>query len=81
MDHENVRLWTRQVEDVFNSMGIKQQLEQFITLTTLLNEEEATVIQDLTMAEPRPDNVFDQARKNLFLQGTIGRFTNAYQEH
>ena len=27
-------------------MGIKQQLEQFITLTTLLNEEEATVTQD-----------------------------------
>ena len=44
-------------------MGLKQQLEQFLTLTTLLNEEEATGIHDLTMAEPRPDNFFNQAKK------------------
>ena len=33
---------------------------------TLLNEEEASVIQDITMAEPRPRDVFDQVKKRIF---------------
>ena len=36
MDHENVRLWTRQVEDVFNSMGIKQQLENVMLFSLFI---------------------------------------------
>lgn len=66
LDHDNVRLWIRQVEDVFATMGIDKQLDRFTTLTTLLNESEATVIQDITMAEPRPPQVFDEAKQLLY---------------
>jgi hypothetical protein len=33
LDHDNVQLWTRQVEDVFDTMGIDGQLNRFTTLT------------------------------------------------
>ena len=66
LDHDNVRFWIRQVEDLFDTMGIISQLNRFTTLTTLLSASEATVIQDLTMSEPRPDDVFDQAKILLF---------------
>ena len=65
LDHDNVQLWMRQVEDVFDVMGIDNQLSRFTTLTTLLNDSEATVIQTVTMADPRPPDVFDQAKRLL----------------
>ena len=66
LDHDNVQLWTRQVEDVFDTMGIDGQLNRFTTLTTLLNDSEATVIRDLTMTDPRPHDIFDQAKQLLY---------------
>jgi len=66
LDHDNVQLWIRQVEDVFDTMGIDGQLNRFTTLTTLLNDSEATVLQDITMSDPRPHNVFDQAKQLLY---------------
>ena len=66
LDHDNIRLWMRQVEDVFDTMCITSQLNKFTTLTTLLSADEATVIQDLTLAQPRPDDVFEQAKLLLF---------------
>ena len=65
LDHDNVKLWIRQLEDVFDTMGINGQLNRFTTLTTLLNDSEAMVIQDITMSDPRPENVFDQAKHLL----------------
>ena len=65
MDHDNVLLWIRQVDDVFDTMRIDEQLNRFTTLTTFLNDSEATVIQDLTMTDPRPHDVFDQAKQLL----------------
>ena len=62
LDHDNIRLWVRQVEDVFDTMFITSQLNKFRTLTTLLSADEATVIQDLTLAQSRPDDVFEQAK-------------------
>ena len=56
----------RQVEDLFDTMAISTQLNRFTSLTTLLNTSEATVIQDLTLMEPRPINVFDEAKGLLF---------------
>ena len=68
MDHENVRLWTSQVEDIFNSMRLKQHLEHFITFTTLLNEEagldgssDLVVARNcarITLFETRPGRIF-----------------------
>ena len=66
LDHDNMRLWMRQVEDVFETMCITSQLNKFTTLTTLLSADEATVIQDLTLAQPRPDDVFEHAKLLLF---------------
>lgn len=66
LDHDNVQLWIRQVEDVFDTMGIDGQLNRFTTLTTLLNDLEATAIQDLTMTDPRPRDVFNQAKQLLY---------------
>ncbi len=65
LDHDNVQLWMRQLEDVFETMGIDGQLNRFTTLTTLLNDSEATVIQDITMTDPRPQDVFSQAKELL----------------
>ena len=65
LDHDNVQLWMRQVEDVFDAMGITSQLNRFTSLTTLLNDSEANVIQTVTMADPRPPDVFDQAKRLL----------------
>ena len=53
LDHDNIRLWMRQVEDVFDTMYITSQLNKFTTLTTLLSADETTVIQDLTLSQPR----------------------------
>lgn len=66
LDPENIKLWVKQVEDLLQSRKISTQLDKFITLTTLLTAEEASIIQDLTLAEPRPANVFDQAKQLIF---------------
>ena len=55
----------RQVEDLFDTMAISTQLNRFTSLTTLLSTADATVIQDLTLMEPRPINMFDEAKALL----------------
>ena len=63
MTHDDCRLWFAQLEDVFASLGISSQTNKFAALTTLLTEEEAYVVRDLTMmGDERPSNVFDAAR-------------------
>ena len=48
--------------------GITSQTNKFAALTTLLTEEEAYVVRDLTLlGRERPADVFDTARK-LFVQ-------------
>ena len=56
-----------QLEDVFSSQGITSQITKFAALTTLLTEDEAYVVRDLTlMGDDRPMDVFDAAKK-LFI--------------
>ena len=56
-----------QLEDVFSSQGITSQITKFAALTTLLTEDEAYVVRDLTlMGDDRPMDVFDAA-KRLFI--------------
>ena len=62
MTHDDCRLWFAQLEDVFASLGMSSQNNKFAALTTLLTEEEAYVVRDLTMmGDERPSNVFDAA--------------------
>ena len=62
MTHDDCQLWFAQLEDVFASVGISSQTNKFAALTTLLTEEEAYVVRDLTMmGDERPSNVFDAA--------------------
>ena len=62
MTHDDCRLWFAQLEDVFESLGMSSQNNKFAALTTLLTEEEAYVVRDLTMmGDERPSNVFDAA--------------------
>ena len=68
MTHDDCRLWFAQLEDVFASLGISSQINQFAALATLLTEEEAYVVRDLTMmGDERPSNVFEAAM-SLFVK-------------
>ena len=68
MTHDDCRLWFAQLEDVFALLGMSLQNNKFSTLTTLLTEEEAYVVRDLTMmGDERPSNVFDAAM-SLFVK-------------
>ena len=68
MTHDDCRLWFAQLEDVFASLGISSQNNKFAALTTLLTEEEAYIVRDLTvMGDERPPNVFDAAM-SLFVK-------------
>ena len=68
MTHDDCRLWFAQLEDVFLSQGITSQINKFAALTTLLTEEEAYVVRDLTLlGNDRPADVF-KAAKTLFVQ-------------
>ena len=68
MTHDDCGLWFAQLEDVFSSLGITSQTNKFAALTTLLTEEEAYVVRDLTLlGRERPADVFDTARM-LFVQ-------------
>ena len=61
-------LWFAKLEDVFSSLGISSQTNKFAVLTTLLTEEKAYVVRDLTLlGRERPADVFDTAR-TLFVQ-------------
>ena len=52
----------------FSSLGIMSQTNNFAAITTLLTEEEAYVVRDLTLlGRERPADVFDTARM-LFVQ-------------
>ena len=67
MTHDDCHLWFMQLEDVFSSQGITSQITKFAALTTLLTEDEAYVVRDLTlMGDDRPMDVFDEA-KRLFI--------------
>ena len=68
MTHDDCRLWFMQLEDVFAAQGISSQTNKFAALTTLLTEEEAYVVRDLTMmGDERPSTVFDAAM-SLFIK-------------
>ena len=68
MTHVDCRLWFMQLEDVFAAQGISSQTNKFAALTTLLTEDEAYVVRDLTlMGDERPSNVFDAAM-SLFIK-------------
>ena len=68
MTHDDCELWFMQLEDVFAAQGIVSQVAKFAALTTLLTEEEAYVVRDLTMlGEARPRDVFYEA-KQKFMQ-------------
>ena len=68
MTHDDCGLWFAQLEDVFSSLGITSQTNKCAALTTLLTEEEAYVVRDLTLLGcERPADVFDTARM-LFVQ-------------
>ena len=68
MTHDDCRLWFMQLEDVFAAQGISSQTNKFAALTTLLTEEEAYVVRDLTMmGDERPPTVFDAAM-SLFIK-------------
>ena len=68
MTHDDCRLWFMQLEDFFAAHGISSQTNKFAALTTLLTEEEAYVVRDLTMmGDERPSNVFDAAM-SLFIK-------------
>ena len=68
MTHNDCRLWFMQLEDVFASQGISSQTNKFAALTTLLTEEEAYVVRDLTMmGDERPSYVLDAAM-SLFIK-------------
>ena len=63
MTHEDIYLWFMQLEDVFVVQGIVAQVTKFAALTTLLTEEEALVVRDLTMlGDVRPSDVFNEAK-------------------
>ena len=67
MTHDDCYLWFMQLEDVFSSQGITSQITKCAALTTLLTEDEAYVVRDLTlMGDDRPMDVFDAAKK-LFI--------------
>ena len=67
MTHDDCYLWFMQLDDVFSSQGITSQITKFAALTTLLTEDEAYVVRDLTlMGDDRPMDVFDAAKK-LFI--------------
>ena len=60
MTHDDCGLWFAQLEDVFSSLGITSQTNKFAALTTLLTEEEAYVVRDLTLlGRERPADVFE----------------------
>ena len=62
MTHDVCRLWFMQLQDVFSAQGISSQVNKFAALTTLLTEEEAYVVRDLTMlGSERPADVFNGA--------------------
>ena len=64
MTHDDCHLWFMQLEDVFLSQGITSQITKFSALTTLLTEDEAYVVRDLTlMGDDRPMDVFDAAKR------------------
>ena len=68
MTHDDCELWFMQLEDVFAAQGIVSQVAKFAALTTLLTEEEAYIVRDLTMlGEARPKEVFYEA-KQKFMQ-------------
>ena len=68
MTDDDCGLWFAQLEDVFSSLGITSQTNKCTALTTLLVEEEAYVVRDLTLLGcDRPVGVFDTARM-LFVQ-------------
>ena len=68
MTHDDCGLWFAQLEDVFSSLGITSHTNKFAALTTLLTEEVAYVVRDLTLlGHERPADVFDTARM-LFVQ-------------
>ena len=68
MTHDDCGLWFAQLEDVFSYLGITSQTNKFAALTTLLTEEEAYVVRDLTLlGRERPADVFDTAMM-LFVQ-------------
>ena len=68
MAHDDFELWFSQLEDVFSSLGITSQPNKFAALTTLLTEEEAYVVRDLTLlGRECPADVFDTAMM-LFVQ-------------
>ena len=66
MTHDDCRLWFMKLEDVFAAQGISSQTNKFAPFSTLLTEEEAYVVRDLTMmGDERPSNVFDAAMSLL----------------
>ena len=68
MAHDDFELWFAQLEEVFSSLGITSQPNKFAALTTLLTEEEAYVVRDLTLlGRECPADVFDTAMM-LFVQ-------------
>lgn len=59
-----------QLEHVFTAQRIMPQTNKFAALTSLLTEEEAYVVCDLTVVgSDRPSNIFDAAQ-NMFLNDT-----------
>ena len=61
--HDDCELWFAQLEDVFSSLGITQQTNKFAAVTTLLTEEEAYVVRDLTLLRrERPVDVLYTGR-------------------
>ena len=67
MTRDDCHLWFMQLKVVFSSQGITSQITKFAALTTLLTEDEAYVVRDLTlMGDDRPMDVFDAA-KNIFI--------------
>lgn len=64
MTHDDCGLWFMQLDDVFAAQGIVSQVAKFAALTTLLTEEEAYVVRDLTM--------LGDARRVTFLQRPSG---------
>ena len=66
LTHDDCELWFVQLEDVFATQGVDSQVAKFAALTTLITEEEAYVIRDLTMmGDARPTNVFDEAKRKF----------------
>ena len=71
MTHYDCRLWFMQLEDVFAAHGISSQTNKFVALTTLLTEEEAYVVRDLTMMGDEVHPTFSTPRCHSSSNDTV----------